>query len=82
MKRTRPSKHHSAATVWETGDFQASASQELSAIPALALYIRQVIASTPSCDAVAGQIASMLAICDAVDVILCASRRLPCTRDE
>eukprot|EP00959_Pyramimonas_sp_CCMP1952_P436590 9142357-Pyramimonas_sp.AAC.1 len=22
-KGTRPSKHHSAATVWETGDFQA-----------------------------------------------------------
>eukprot|EP00959_Pyramimonas_sp_CCMP1952_P085962 1798151-Pyramimonas_sp.AAC.1 len=24
----------------------------------------------------------MLALCDAVEVILCASRRLPCTRDE
>ena len=82
MKWTWPHKHHSAATVWETGDFQASASQELSAIPVLARYVRQVIAKMPSCDVVADQIASVLALCDAVDVIIRAARRLPCTHAE
>ena len=79
MKWTWPSKHHSAACVWETGELQAGASEELSTLPVLCRYLRQVVAKHPSSDPVAPQIASMLALQDAVDLIITAARRLPVT---
>eukprot|EP00959_Pyramimonas_sp_CCMP1952_P001781 36617-Pyramimonas_sp.AAC.1 len=78
-KWTRPSKHNSAETVWETGELQAGASEELSTSPVLCKYIRQVSAKHPSADLVALQIASMPALQDAVDLIFTAARRLPVT---
>ena len=38
-----PRQHKSAAFVFETGDFQATASQTLSSAPVLAHYMREVI---------------------------------------
>ena len=68
-----PHKFVDASRVFETGDFQASASQELSVAPILAKYIRDVIASQAN-DVMPDQIQSFLLCCDALEMVVGSAR--------
>ena len=66
-----PRQLKSAAKVFETGDFQANASQTLSAAPVLAHYVREVIQRQGRCVAA---VASFLLCCNVLELLVGASR--------
>lgn len=78
---TWPHKFHAANAVFAQGELQANASQELSMIPVLAHFIRQVIAKLPDAGTISGHIASLLALCDAIDMVILSSRGLATARE-
>ena len=66
-----PRQFKSAAKVFETGDFQANASQTLSVAPVLAHYVREVIQMHGRCVAA---VESFLLCCTVLDLLVGASR--------
>ena len=67
-----PAMHESAAKVFETGSFQAKASQTLSVAPVLAKYMKDVVPP----GAMPEPVSSFILCCKALDMVIASSRGL------